>query len=181
MNFQIGQIFSPDYPPEAADWCNGRGDCFIEEIPLGEDGQRRFRISEVQGPSLVEAQTEMLNQVKEKFLAWYEHDAVATSSLGFRINSNIRAKNDVEGLIKKIESLPESERSGIYFRDYDNKLHEVTLEQVKTMDLEIIDNGLYAYDQKWAYENQINNAESVSELQSIVIEFKGRDFSNDAS
>ncbi len=30
--FEIGQIFEGEYPPEAAEWCNNRGDCYIEEI-----------------------------------------------------------------------------------------------------------------------------------------------------
>ena len=32
MNFEIGQIFEGEYPPEAAVFCNSRGDCYIDEI-----------------------------------------------------------------------------------------------------------------------------------------------------
>lgn len=35
MEFEIGQIFNGVYPPEAADWCNDRGDVFINEISEG--------------------------------------------------------------------------------------------------------------------------------------------------
>ena len=37
MSFNIGQIFPKEtgYPPEAADWCNLRGDCYIEETSGG--------------------------------------------------------------------------------------------------------------------------------------------------
>ena len=41
--FYIGQVFEGEYPPEAAIWCNDRGDCLIEEIePV--DGVRHFEI-----------------------------------------------------------------------------------------------------------------------------------------
>lgn len=50
MNFEIGQIFEGEYPPEAAVFCNSRGDCYIDEIePI--DGQRRFQIVAVPEPT----------------------------------------------------------------------------------------------------------------------------------
>lgn len=43
MNFEIGQIFENEYPPEAADWCNESGKAYIEEIePV--NAVRRFQI-----------------------------------------------------------------------------------------------------------------------------------------
>ena len=32
MGFEIGQIFEGEYPPEAAVWCNARGDCSIQQV-----------------------------------------------------------------------------------------------------------------------------------------------------
>ena len=32
MAFEIGQIFEGKYPPEAAVWCNTRGDCSIQQV-----------------------------------------------------------------------------------------------------------------------------------------------------
>lgn len=32
MAFEIGQIFEGEYPPEAAAWCNTRGDCSIQQV-----------------------------------------------------------------------------------------------------------------------------------------------------
>lgn len=32
MTFEIGQIFEGEYPPEAAVWCNTRGDCSIQQV-----------------------------------------------------------------------------------------------------------------------------------------------------
>lgn len=30
--YEIGQIFEGEYPPEAAVWCNARGDCSIQQV-----------------------------------------------------------------------------------------------------------------------------------------------------
>lgn len=43
MNFEIGQIFEDNYPPEAAVWSNESGEAHIEEI-ASSDGVRRWQI-----------------------------------------------------------------------------------------------------------------------------------------
>lgn len=45
MEFYVGQIFERIYPTEAAQWCNNRENCFIEEIEMIDD-VRRFEIKE---------------------------------------------------------------------------------------------------------------------------------------
>lgn len=35
MTYEIGQIFEGEYPPEAAIWCNTRGDCSIQQVDGG--------------------------------------------------------------------------------------------------------------------------------------------------
>lgn len=51
MNFTINQIFTGEYPPEAAAWCNQRGDCYITEIEAAADGSRRFQIVAIPEPT----------------------------------------------------------------------------------------------------------------------------------
>lgn len=53
MDFYIGKIFVGEYPPEAAEWCNGNG-AYIEEIEAA-DGQRRFQVLEVPPPEITPA------------------------------------------------------------------------------------------------------------------------------
>lgn len=49
MNFEIGQIFEKEYPPEAAEWCN-ENKSFIQEIePV--DNVRRFQIVAIPEPT----------------------------------------------------------------------------------------------------------------------------------
>ena len=42
--FSEGEIFTTEYPPQAAVWCNEGGTHHIEEIEPDEDGNRRFQI-----------------------------------------------------------------------------------------------------------------------------------------
>ena len=42
--FAEGEIFTTEYPPQAAVWCNEGGTHHIEEIEPDEDGNRRFQI-----------------------------------------------------------------------------------------------------------------------------------------
>lgn len=48
--FEIGQVFEREYPPEAAVFCDSRGDCYIEEIEP-QNGVRRFQIVAVPEPT----------------------------------------------------------------------------------------------------------------------------------
>lgn len=50
MNFEIGQIFEGEYPPEAAFWCNDCGDRYIKEIEP-QNGVLRFQIVAVPEPT----------------------------------------------------------------------------------------------------------------------------------
>lgn len=63
--FYIGQIFEGEYPPEAAEWCNERGDCFIEEIEA-VDEVRRFQIKEIPPESEEEKRARRVQQIKEE-------------------------------------------------------------------------------------------------------------------
>lgn len=64
-NFYTGQIFEVMYPPEAADWCNNRGDCFIEEIePVDE--VRRFEIKLIPAPTDEELKKREVTEIKAK-------------------------------------------------------------------------------------------------------------------
>ena len=42
--FYEGEIFTGEYPPQAAIWCNEQGTHHIEEIEADENGSKRFQI-----------------------------------------------------------------------------------------------------------------------------------------
>ena len=176
QTFEIGQIFSPEYPPEAAVWCNERGDCYIIELdPV--DGQRRFQIVPVPAPTLEEVKQWKLSQLEEAFLRWYEQEATVTSSMGFVADSDARAMMDVSGLVTTLEAMPAQSREAVAFMDHNNEPQMLTLDQMKALQLEIIQNGQSAYAQKWALRTAIEQAQDVETLNGISISFHGEDFS----
>ena len=63
------------------------------------------------------------------------------------------------------------------FCDYDNEYRPVTLENLQTLQLEIIQNGQNLYAQKWAMRNAINAATKKEALDAVVITFTMMDFS----
>lgn len=128
-------------------------------------------------PTLDELKANKLIDVDNAFLQWYERDATVTSSLGFVADSDARAMMDVSGLVTTLEATPEETRSTVAFMDHDNIPHMLTLEQMKTVQLEIIQNGQSAYAQKWAMRTAINEAQTKEELEAIEISFKALDFS----
>ena len=176
MTYQINQIFEESYPPDAAVWCNQQGNCYIEEIDA-LDGKRRFQIVAVPAPTLEEVKAQKLSELEQKFLAWYETDATVTSSLGFVADSDSRSMMDVSGLVTTLEATPAETRSTVAFMDAENQPHMLTLEQMKAVQLEIIQNGQSAYAQKWALRTAIEAAETTEAVNAITIEFHGEDFS----
>lgn len=175
-DFYIGRVFEETYPPEAAVWCNSHGDRYITE--LEKDGaKRRFQIVAVPAPTLEEVKAQKLAELEQKFLAWYETDATVTSSLGFVADSDSRAMMDTSGLVTTLEAQSEEARGTVAFMDHDNVAHQLTLEQMKTVNLEIIQNGQSAYAQKWALRTAIEAAETTEAVNAIEIEFHGEDFS----
>ena len=167
MNFYEGKVFVDIYPPEAAGWCNENGH-YIEEIEKTEDGDRQFIIRKVPEPSIEEIRSHKLQELHNKFDAWYNGEAVVCSSLGFTADSDSRAKADVDGLIEVMEC---TGGDASLFRDADNELHQLTLADLKTLRIEIIQNGQFAYQTKWTLEAQINGAETRDEIDAIEVTF----------
>lgn len=174
--FFIGQIFEETYPPEAAAWCNSHGDRYITELEKGGD-KRRFQIVAVPEPSLEEVKSQKLQELDQKFMQWYEQGATVKSSLGFVADSDARALMDTSGLVTTLEAQPAETRGTVAFMDHDNVPHQLTLDQMKTVNLEIAQNGQSAYAQKWALRTAIEAAETLEAVNAIEIEFHGEDFS----
>ena len=61
--------------------------------------------------------------------------------------------------------------------DAKNVGHEVTLDQLKTLQLETIASGNAAYQEKWKLRDAIEKAKTKEELEKIEIAFHPADFS----
>ena len=131
-------------------------------------------------PTLEEVKAKKTAVLERAFLQWYEQDATVTSSLGFVADSDVRAVTDVSGLITVAESTPDAAKSTVAFMDHENVPHMLTFENLKTLQLEIIQNGQSAYQQKWALRTAIEGAEDADAVNAVEIKFEGLDFSGGA-
>mgnify|MGYP004640810083 CR=1 FL=1 len=160
MDFYIGQLFTGTYPPEAASWCNTHN-AYIQEISTG------YQIIAIPGPTPKETRIKKLMELSQKHHE-AEETGVIQSSLGFPVDANERANRDVSGLISQMEM------TGItttQFCDANNDFQEVTLDNLKTMQLELIQYAQSLYATKWQLRAAIEAAKTVDELNAINIEF----------
>lgn len=102
-----------------------------------------------------------------------ESGAWVQSSLGFKADANTTANTNIDGLIKSMSALG---TESTLFCDYDNVFHTVTLDDLKILQLEVIQNGQALYAQKWSFREAINAAMVKEELDAISIEFVMMDF-----
>lgn len=118
--------------------------------------------------------------IKHQFLNWRNNKATLVSSLNFKADSNERAMSDVNGLLVAYE---DNQGVSITFRDADNAFRLLSYSQLKTLQKEIIENGNFAYSQKWTLDTQVENATTKEDIDVIEVKFEGKNFlevSNDA-
>ena len=95
-------------------------------------------------------------------------EAHCLSSAGFDINADETAYSNLSGLIVSMEA---TGKETVPFRDYGNAFHDVTLPQLKAMQLDIIGHREALYARKWALRDAIAAAKSVDALENIDIAF----------
>ena len=128
------------------------------------------------------APSQPLEELKEKKLdeltaAGHQFDnqlvnenMIIKSSLGFKANADLRSQNNINGLLA-------AGQEPVAYVDSQNVAHRLTLSQLNILLQEIILCGQYLYQQKWAYRAQINACTTKEELESIIFDFKMKDFS----
>ena len=136
------------------------------EIEQGHDGAWYEKGHAPQRP-LEEARTEKLAELERAFNT-ASHKAHCTSSVGFEIDADETANRNVSSLIVAMEANGED---SVLFCAYDNTFHEVTLDQLRIMQIEIITHARAVYARKWALREAIEAAQSVVELESLSISF----------
>ena len=93
-------------------------------------------------------------------------DMVINSSLGFKVNADLRSQNNLRGLI---DFMTDTETAS--YIDYENKAHDLSKSQLETLLKELVLNGSNLYKQKWVYSKQIENATN-SDDDTLLQEFK---------
>lgn len=122
-------------------------------------------------PSLEELKEQKLNELNSKasqFEQTENKNMFVTSSLGFRVNADPKAKRNIDTLIEL--QVPT-------FRDYENVIHnDITVQDLETIKREISLNAVNLYNQKWTMESEINSLESVEDIENYEIKFEMLDF-----
>ena len=92
------------------------------------------------------------------------------SSLGFTVDANQTANENVNGLLVTIGD------GTAQFCDYYNQFHEVNKADLETLQNEIIQNAQNLYQQKWAIREAIEATTNNEELEAVEIVFSYMDF-----
>ena len=98
------------------------------------------------------------------------NEMVINSSLGFKVNADLRSQNNLRGLIA-VGVEP------VNFVAADNCAKSLTLEQLNVLLNECAQNVQHLYLLKWQYRDQIEQAKTVEELNAIEFKFNMKDFS----
>lgn len=121
-------------------------------------------------PQTLENMKELkLEQLTEAFNNWMDSsNSSMASSTGYTVNANNTAKKNIDGIITAMES---TKIEKVSFMCFDNTLALLTLQELKTIQIELIQYGSALYARKWQYRSQIENAKTIEEASSIKFDF----------
>ena len=133
------------------------------------------------------AKEEKLSELKAKadtFEVNLNTDMIIQSSIGFPMNADRRSQQNIQGMVAMADAqqaagavqMSEDGAITVPYRCGDNVTRNLTVDQLKTAYMEMLVNGQNLYDQKWAYEQAINSAQTVEEVEAINIQFEMKDF-----
>lgn len=117
-------------------------------------------------------QARALTQLNDDFETAKQR-AYIKSSLGFTIDANQTANENITGLLVTI-----GETETIQFCDYYNKFRELNKTQLQILQTELITNAQSLYQQKWQYRHAIEDCVDNEGLDAVLatIEFTYMDF-----
>lgn len=94
-----------------------------------------------------------------------------TSSLGYKINADIRSQKNIESLIAIT-----ADDATVSYKDYDNNVQTLTKADLLTLSSECIQNGLALYQQKWAMQAAVEACTTKEQLDAVIVKFEMMDF-----
>ena len=121
--------------------------------------------------NLEQLRARCLSMLEQQFTAYRNASTTyINSSLGFKANANITAYNNVDGILLQAEegSGTLTDEGKVAFMDFDNQVQMLDAEQLKTLKLEISENGSRAYGLKWQYRTQIEQAKDNATLKDLM-------------
>lgn len=139
---------------------------------IQKNGRLYLKGYEAPDPELAELKARKLAEIKavaDQFAKYECETMYVTSSVGYRINADHKAQDNLRGLI----DLGVATR----FKDYENTFHENTpVTDIQTFLHECYANGALLYQQKFAYEARVDAAKSAEDL-NFEVTFSMADFS----
>ena len=153
-----------------------------EWLSLGVEVQESDddKTTELVYPDIEDQKKVKLSALDGAFLEYRNSkDAFLISSLGFKVNANVVAFDNVTGLVARLEYAKSQGNANekVEFMDFDDILRDLSLEDLKILQVEISVSGSNCYSQKWKLREQIQNAQTEQELKAIEITFSSSDFS----
>lgn len=125
--------------------------------------------AEAEYNSLPNVKARKLNELNSGLsAARSDSKASIDSSVGFAINADDTANTNIAGLVTYLEATGTESTS---FMGFDNTLHDVTLQDLKTMQTELAVWGQALYAYKWQIRSQIDAAQTKEEVDAIVIDY----------
>ena len=125
-------------------------------------------------PTLEELKSRKMVELEERFNEYRQSsNTFIESSLGFRVNANIVAFDNVSGLVAQLQYRQENGEANptIGFMSFDDELVTLSLADLKKLQVEISENGSLAYAKKWSIRTAIEQAQNEEELNAIDIMF----------
>lgn len=125
-------------------------------------------------PTLEVLKSRKMVELEERFNEYRQSsNTFIESSLGFRVNANIVAFDNVSGLVAQLQYRQENGEANptISFMSFDDELVTLSLADLKKLQVEISENGSLAYAKKWAIRTAIEQAQNEEELNAIDIVF----------
>lgn len=139
---------------------------------IKKNGRLYLKGYEAPDPELAELKARKLAEIKavaDQFAKYECETMYLTSSVGYRINADHKAQDNLRGLIDLGVATK--------FKDYENTFHENTpVTDIQTFLHECYANGALLYQQKFEYEARVDAAKSAEDL-NFEVTFSMADFS----
>lgn len=145
-------------------WVGMNGEDYVF-IPDGSVVSEEL-INEAKKQRLKQAKEQKLKELSQKLKDEIQEKAGGLEVSGVGVVDCGRAH--LENVSNLISYLQSSGVDNVAFRMHDNTAKNLSLEQLKTIKVALIEAGLSLYAKKWQMEALINEASSIKELENIT-------------
>lgn len=154
----------PYHVPNSGEWAKewAKIDAYAKANPDNITEEKEYV------PTLDESKAAKLSELNAAWLAAEADGKLDSSAVGVKIDATRRSNDDITGLIKRMEYSGDATTS---FCAADNSMLDVSLTDLKTMQLEVVGLGQAIYARKWQLRAAIEAAQTKDELDAIKIDF----------